>query len=74
MQSRDLARAFRKEFSRSQSQSTEDVNLKVAEPQFNFDHKSWALPARENEYHRGKKGLVAYLERLAGESNNTTQV
>jgi len=30
VQCRDLARAFRKEFSRSQSQSTEDVNLKIA--------------------------------------------
>lgn len=73
VQSRDLARAFRKEFSRSQSQSTEDVNLKVAEPQFNFDNKSWALPSSENEYRRGNKELMAYLDRLAGESNNKAQ-
>ena len=65
VQSRDLARAFRKEFSRSQSQSTEDVNLKIAEPQFNFDTKSWALPSSESEYRRGNKELMEYLNRLA---------
>ena len=65
VQSRDLARAFRKEFSRSQSQSTEDVNLKIAEPQFNFDNKSWALPSSESEYRRGNQELMQYLDRLA---------
>ena len=73
VQSRDLARAFRKEFSRSQSQSTEDVNLKIAEPQFNFDNKSWALPSSESEYRRGNKELMEYLDRLAGQSNNKAQ-
>ncbi|WP_421850716.1 DUF2333 family protein [Marinomonas sp.] len=73
VQSRDLARAFRKEFSRSQSQSTEDVNLKIAEPQFNFDNKSWALPSSESEYRRGNKELMGYLDRLAGQSNNKAQ-
>ncbi|NLQ18389.1 DUF2333 family protein [Marinomonas sp. M1K-6] len=73
VQSRDLARAFRKEFSRSQSQSTEDVNLKIAEPQFNFDNKSWALPSSESEYRRGNQELMEYLDRLASESNNKAQ-
>ncbi|QUX95274.1 DUF2333 domain-containing protein [Marinomonas sp. CT5] len=73
VQSRDLARAFRKEFSRSQSQSTEDVNLKIAEPQFNFDNKSWALPSSESEYRRGNKELMEYLDRLAGQTNNKAQ-
>ncbi|MCB5161334.1 DUF2333 family protein [Marinomonas algarum] len=73
VQSRDLARAFRKEFSRSQSQSTEDVNLKIAEPQFNFDTKSWALPSSESEYRRGNKELMAYLDRLAGASDSKAQ-
>ncbi|PYF84223.1 MULTISPECIES: DUF2333 family protein [Marinomonas] len=73
VQSRDLARAFRKEFSRSQSQSTEDVNLKIAEPQFNFDTRSWALPSSESEYRRGNKELMQYLDRLAGPSNNKAQ-
>lgn len=70
VQSRDLARALRKEFSRSQSQSTEDVNLKVAEPQYNFDNHSWALPSSESEYRRGNKELLGYLDRLANKSEN----
>lgn len=69
VQVRDLARAMRKEFSRSQSQSTEDVNLKIAEPQFNFDNKSWALPSSESEYSRGNKEVLQYLDRLAGHSS-----
>ena len=73
VQARDLARAFRKEFSRSQSQSTEDVNLKIAEPQFNFDNKSWALPSSESEYRRGNSELMEYLDRLADTSKNDAQ-
>lgn len=73
VQSRDLARAFRKEFSRSQSQSTEDVNLKIAEPQFNFDTNSWALPSSESEYRRGNSELMEYLDRLADTSKNDAQ-
>ena len=45
VQVRDLARSMRNDFSRSQSQSSEDVDLIVAEPQFNFDSKSWIFPA-----------------------------
>ena len=49
IQVRDMARALRRDFSRSQSQSKEDRDLSVAEPQFNFDAKSWMLPASEKE-------------------------
>ncbi|ADZ92303.1 DUF2333 family protein [Marinomonas mediterranea] len=73
VQARDLARALRKEFSRSQSQSTEDVNLKVAEPQFNFDNKSWALPSSESEYQKGNDELLEYLDRLANKSESNAQ-
>ena len=40
VQVRDLSRALRKDFARSQSQSTEDADLAKAEPRFNFDNKS----------------------------------
>jgi hypothetical protein len=73
VQARDLARALRKEFSRSQSQSTEDENLKIAEPQFNFDTKSWALPSSESEYERGNQELLKYLDRLANKSETNAQ-
>ncbi|CUB02468.1 DUF2333 family protein [Marinomonas fungiae] len=70
VQVRDLARALRKEFSRSQSQSTEDENLKIAEPQYNFDTRSWALPSSESEYRRGNAELLKYLDRLANKDDN----
>ncbi|MBL4868168.1 MAG: DUF2333 family protein, partial [Pseudomonadales bacterium] len=65
VQVRDLSQALRKDIARSQSQSREDVNLSIAEPQFNFDHTSWAFPATENEYRRGIKELNKYLTRLS---------
>lgn len=65
VQVRDLSRALRKDFARSQSQSTEDPDLAKAEPRFNFDNKSWALPASESEYQEGIRSLDRYLARLA---------
>ncbi|WP_271409390.1 DUF2333 family protein [Pseudomonas sp. Q1-7] len=65
VQVRDLSRALRKDFARSQSQSTEDPDLARAEPRFNFDNKSWALPASESEYQEGIRSLDRYLARLA---------
>ena len=62
---RDLSLGMRKEFSRSQSQSIEDVFLKKAHPQFNIDHKSWAIPSAENEYNQGVKELYAYRKALS---------
>ena len=65
VQVRDLARALRKDFARSQSQSTEDPDLAKAEPLFNFDNKSWALPPSEGEYRQGIRALDRYLARLS---------
>lgn len=65
VQVRDLSRALRKDFSRSQSQSTEDPDLSKGEPLFNFDNRSWALPATESEYRNGIRYLDRYLVRLS---------
>ena len=65
VQVRDLARVFRKDLSRSQSQSVEDRDLTIAEPQFHFDNNSWAIPASESEYRRGIKAMHRYLDRLS---------
>ncbi|CAE6946432.1 conserved protein of unknown function [Pseudomonas marincola] len=73
IQVRDLSRALRKDFARSQSQSTEDVDLTKAEPRFNFDNKSWALPASESEYQEGIKALDRYLARLSGQKQPAAQ-
>ncbi len=64
VQVRDIARSMRNDFSRSQSQSTEDKDLIIAEPKFNFDHRSWIFPATENVYQEGTDALYGYLRRL----------
>lgn len=73
IQSRDLSKAMREAFSRSQSQSTEDSALARAESRFNFDHNSWAVPASESEYRQGIKSLEDYLKRLADEDQHNAQ-
>ena len=65
IQVRDMTRSLRKDFSRSQSQSREDPDLAIAEPQFNFDAKSWILPSSEREYQRGIDKLRSYMNRLS---------
>lgn len=64
IQSRDLVRAMREFFSRSQSQSKEDEDLSLAEPLLNFQSNSWLLPASENEYRKAMRSTRAYLQRL----------
>ncbi len=64
-QIRDASRAYRIDFSRSQSQSTEDPDLQNAEGHFFFDNSSWILPQSEDEYREGKKLFKSYLSRLA---------
>ena len=72
-QIRDAARSFRIDFSRSQSQSVEDEDLREAEGKFFFDNASWALPPSESEYREGVRYLEAYLERLADPSDPNAQ-
>lgn len=67
-QIRDTARAYRIDFSRSQSQSTEDPDLSVAEGKFFFDNSSWLFPRTEDEYRDGIMLVESYLERLADPS------
>jgi len=73
IQVRDLAKAMREAFSRSQSQSTEDKDLALAEPRFNFDLDSWMLPASETEYRNGRKHLEGYLTRLLDDDEYNAQ-
>jgi hypothetical protein len=68
-QVRDAARAYRIDFSRSQTQSAEDPDLSVAEGKFFFDNSSWAFPPSEREYREGIRLFERYLDRLADPDN-----
>jgi hypothetical protein len=72
-QVRDLARALRNDFSRSQTQSTEDPDLSVADPFFHYDTESWVLPSTESEYRNGIEALRRYLTRLSNEQGPDAQ-
>ena len=72
-QIRDTARAFRIDFSRSQSQSTEDPDLAEAEGKFFFDNSSWVFPQTEDEYADGIGLLEDYLTRLADPAEPNAQ-
>lgn len=72
-QVRDLARVTRNDYSRSQSQSREDVDLAAAEPAFFVDHTSWVLPRPESEYRDAIRGFSRYRDRLAGTAEPEAQ-
>ncbi|ODN66543.1 DUF2333 family protein [Methylophaga muralis] len=73
VQIRDYSRALRNDISRSQSQSAEDKDLIIAEPQFNFNSDSWLFPSTESEYRDGVKALERYLARLADVESEEAQ-
>lgn len=63
-QIRDLARLLRNDFSRSQSQSSEDPDLREADPKFSSTNDRWLFPSSESEYQKGVDYLTNYLNRL----------
>ncbi|MBF0462909.1 MAG: DUF2333 family protein [Magnetococcales bacterium] len=72
-QVRVLAQAMRNDFSRSQSQSSEDPDLAKGESQFNFDNNSWIMPATETEYRAGLAFFDKYLNRLSDQKQTNAQ-
>lgn len=73
VQVRDLSRALRKDFSRSQSQSVEQPELIKAEPQFHFDNNSWLFPSTESQYKEGLEHLRKYHLALADKNQTEAQ-
>ena len=73
VQIRDFARALRNDISRSQSQSLEDNDLAIAEPQFNVNSESWIFPSTESEYRTGNEALESYLIRLSNQEQKDAQ-
>lgn len=73
VQVRDFSRAFRENFSRSQSQSSEDIDLAIVEPQFNFPNDSWMFPTSESEYRKAINSMTSYMSRIADPSELAAQ-
>ena len=73
IQVRDLSRVMRNDYSRSQTQSLEDPDLKEAEPAFNFNPNRWIFPSTEKKYREGIEYLVNYRDRLENPGESNTQ-
>ncbi len=69
MNIRDMTLVLRNDYSRSQTQSAEDKDLIIANPQFHYDNDQWILPSTESEYKKGLKALERYRDRLADASS-----
>jgi hypothetical protein len=72
-QVRDLARVIRNDYSRSQSQSKEDEDVRDAEQGFFIDSNSWILPASESEYRKAIDGFRRYRNRLTHNSDSDAE-
>ncbi|WP_094751748.1 DUF2333 family protein [Psychromonas sp. CD1] len=64
-QVRDLALVMRLDFSRSQSQSSVNKDLEIAQSKLNISHKSWIFPSAESEYQKAILALERYRSDLA---------
>jgi hypothetical protein len=73
VQIRDLARTLRNDFSRSQSQSLEDDDLKNSDPKFHYDNDSWWLPQTESQYQEAINDMHHYLDRLSDDNQADAQ-
>ena len=65
-QVRDLSRVIRNDYSRSQSQSQEDVDVVLAVEKFFSESNSWFFPPTERRYREGIDALYRYQDRLTG--------
>ncbi len=72
-QVRDLSRAMRNDFSRSQTQSTEDPDLMEADPLFHYDSERWIPPNTEGRYRKAIEATERYLARLSDPTNPEAQ-
>lgn len=71
--SRDLARALRNDFSRSQTQSVEDKDLQEADPLFSSPNDRWLLPSSESQYAKAIAHTRGYLARLGDADDGNAQ-
>ena len=72
-QVRDLGRAMRNDFSRSQTQSTEDLDLSETDQLFHYDNERWFPPDTEGRYRKATVALENYLTRLSSPNQPEAQ-
>jgi len=72
-QVRDLARVMRNDFSRSQTQSTEDPDLSIADPALHSPSDRWLPPDTEGQYRKAMESLERYLTRLSDPAQPNAQ-
>jgi hypothetical protein len=72
-QARDMSLTLRNDFSRSQSQSSEDKDLVDAATKLHTDTTLWVLPPAESQYRDGLKSLKKYLKRLSDDNASDAQ-
>jgi hypothetical protein len=70
---RDSIRALRNDFSRSQTQSIENIDLRKADEFLNYDVNSWILPSSESEYREGIEALDRYLDALIASEDRSAR-
>jgi hypothetical protein len=73
LQIRDLSRSLRDDFSRAQTQSVEDIDLRDAENFFSYKREKWILPSFESGLKGGIEKTEAYLTRLGDERLDDAQ-
>jgi hypothetical protein len=61
---RDSLRALRNDFSRSQTQSIENLDLRSADEFLNYNADSWILPSSESEFQEGIRALDNFFDAL----------
>ena len=72
-QVRDLATVVREDYSRSQSQSREDDDVRDAEQSFYIHSNSWIFPTSESAYRDGIEGFTLYRDRLGDNADTAAQ-
>jgi hypothetical protein len=72
-QVKDLSRVIRNDYSRSQSQSKEDVDVVLATEKFFSESNSWLFPPSERRYREGIEAMTRYRDRLTGNAEPEAQ-
>jgi hypothetical protein len=72
-QCRDMARVLRDRFSRSQSQSTEDPDLAIAQPALNYSNDSWIFPTTESKIREALAALRRYRAQISDPNDRDAQ-